>query len=36
VRELERERIARVIAARQVVTTDASDEDRLYWGNFSP
>jgi len=33
VREFERERIARVTAARQAVTTDAPDGERLYWGN---
>jgi len=33
VREFERERIARVTAARQAVTTDAKAEDRIYWGN---
>src|SRR5690606_34572102 len=33
VREFERERIARVTDARKAVTTNASDDDRIYWGN---
>lgn len=33
VRELERERIARVTDARKAVTTDAPDGERLYWAN---
>lgn len=33
VREFERERIARVTDARKAVTTNASGDDRIYWGN---